>query len=161
MSLRYATLFYRGAGSPHIWYIFGLVHTLTSPGPLFLTRTTINKALLSRMTKTYQFRDCQRLLLPIGLASGSLPIRFVEAEWEVPKGTGCLPLPDSGQQRRPFDRAHEQYAESDDAVFEIADGMRMLSYWSRKIITPQQAAALLDERGGPPEEDRGNPHKRG
>jgi hypothetical protein len=113
------------------------------------------------MTKTYQFRDCQRLLLPIGLASGSLLIRFVEAGWEVTGGTGCLPLPDSGQQRRPFDRAHEQYAESDDAVFEIADGMRMLSYWSRKIITPQQAAALLDERGGPPEEDRGNPHKRG
>jgi hypothetical protein len=57
--------------------------------------------------------------------------------------------------------AYEQYAQkSDDPIFDIADGMRMLSHWSKEIITPQQAPVLLDERGGPPEEERGNPHKR-
>ncbi len=83
---------------------------------------------------------------------------FVEAGWEVP-GTSRYPI--VGNNGDLSIVAHERYAESDDPVFEIADGMRMLSYWSREIITPQQAAALLDERGGPPEEERGNPHKRG
>jgi hypothetical protein len=58
-------------------------------------------------------------------------------------------------------RATVFYALSDDPVSEIVDGRRMLSYWVRVIITPRQAAVLLDERGGPPEEERGNPPKRG
>jgi hypothetical protein len=37
----------------------------------------------------------------------------------------------------------------------------MLSYWVRVIVTPRQAAVLLEERGGPPEEERGNPHQLG
>ena len=57
--------------------------------------------------------------------------------------------------------AHEQYALSDDPVFEIVDGRRRLSHWVRVIITPRQAAVLLDARDGPPEEEPGNPHKRG
>ncbi len=83
---------------------------------------------------------------------------FVEAGWEVPGPTHYPVVGNTGDLSIV---AHEQYAQSDDPVFEIADGRRMLSHWSRKIITPQQAAALLDERGGPPEEERGNPHKRG
>ncbi len=45
--------------------------------------------------------------------------------------------------------AHEQYAETDDPAFELVDGRRIMSYWVRVIITPQQAAVLLEERGGP------------
>ncbi len=82
---------------------------------------------------------------------------FVEAGWEVP---GPSHLPIVGNQGDMAIVAHEQYAQrSEDPVFEIVDGMRMVSHWSREIITPRQARVLLDERGGPPEEERGNPHK--
>jgi hypothetical protein len=55
--------------------------------------------------------------------------------------------------------AHEQYSETDDPVFELVDGRRMVAYWVRVIPTPRQAAVLLEERGGLPEEERGNPYK--
>ncbi len=48
---------------------------------------------------------------------------------------------------------------SDDPVFELYDGERNLTYWVRVIPPPGQAMELLDEHGGPPEEERGNPHK--
>ena len=83
---------------------------------------------------------------------------FVEAGWEVP---GPSRYPIVGNAGDLSIVAHKQYAQSNDPVFKTADGMRMLAHWSREIITPQQAAALLDERGGPPEDERGNPHKRG
>jgi hypothetical protein len=81
---------------------------------------------------------------------------FVEAGWEAP---GPTRYPVVGNAGDLWIVAHEQYARSDNPVFEIADGMRMLSHWSGEIIMPRQAEALLDERGGP--EERGNPHKRG
>ena len=83
---------------------------------------------------------------------------FVDAGWEVP---GPMRYPIVGNAGDLWIVAHEQYALSDDPVFEITDGRRMLSHWVRVIITPRQAAGLLDERGGPPEEEPGNPHKRG
>jgi len=83
---------------------------------------------------------------------------FVEAGWEVP---GSMRYPLVGNAGYLSIVAHEQYAQSGEPVFEIADGRRMLSHWSREIITPGQARMLLDERGGPPEEERGNPHERG
>ena len=46
-------------------------------------------------------------------------------------------------------------------MFELSDGERELTYWVREIPTPQQAAELLEEHGGPPEEEWGNPYKRG
>ena len=55
--------------------------------------------------------------------------------------------------------AHQQYAQTDDPAFELVDGRRILSYWVRVIVTPQQAADLLEEHGGLPEEERGNPHQ--
>jgi hypothetical protein len=55
--------------------------------------------------------------------------------------------------------AHEQYAETDDPASELDDGRRILSYWVRVIVTPQQAAVLLEERGGLLEEEGGNPHQ--
>jgi hypothetical protein len=83
---------------------------------------------------------------------------FVEAGWEVPGHTRYPVVGNAGDLSIV---AHEQYAQrSDDPVFEIVDGRRMLSYWVRVIITPRQANVLLDERGGPPEQERGNPHAR-
>jgi hypothetical protein len=34
-----------------------------------------------------------------------------------------------------------------------------MTYWVRAIPTPRQALVLLEEHGGPPEEERGNPLK--
>ena len=45
------------------------------------------------------------------------------------------------------------------AVFELWDGERSLTYWVREIPTPRQAATLLTEHGGPPEEERGKPRE--
>ena len=55
--------------------------------------------------------------------------------------------------------AHEQYAQTEDPVFELVDERQVVSYWVRVITTPRQAAVLLEEQGGPPEEERGNPYK--
>ena len=46
--------------------------------------------------------------------------------------------------------AHQQYAETDDPVFELVDGRRVAAYWVRVIPTPRQAAVLLEEQGGLP-----------
>lgn len=48
---------------------------------------------------------------------------------------------------------------SDDAVYELHDVQKNVSYWVREIPTPQKAAQILQEHGGPPEEERGNHHK--
>jgi hypothetical protein len=48
---------------------------------------------------------------------------------------------------------------TDDPTFELLDRRRLLTYWVRVIPTPRQAALLLEERGGLPEEERGDPHK--
>jgi hypothetical protein len=55
--------------------------------------------------------------------------------------------------------AHRWVWESDDPVFELYDEERDLTYWVRVIPSPRQAAVLLEERGGRPEEERGNPYK--
>ena len=44
-------------------------------------------------------------------------------------------------------------------VFELYDVEKNLSYWVQAIPTPQKAAELLRTRGGPPEEERGNPYR--
>ena len=76
-------------------------------------------------------------------------------------GAGRPALPGSRNAGDLSITAHEQYARSDDPVFELADGRLMLSYWVKVIPSPRQGRVLLDERGGPPEEERGNPHERG
>ncbi|MDQ3637213.1 MAG: hypothetical protein M3426_04360 [Actinomycetota bacterium] len=83
---------------------------------------------------------------------------FVGVGWEVP---GPSRYPVVGNAGDLSIVAHEQYAETEDPAFELVDGRRVLSYWVRVIPTPRQAAVLLEERGGQPEEERGNPHKRG
>lgn len=44
-------------------------------------------------------------------------------------------------------------------VFELHDVEKNLSYWVMEIPTPQKAAELLREHGGPPEEKRGIPYR--
>jgi hypothetical protein len=82
----------------------------------------------------------------------------VDAGWEVP---GSSQYPIVGNYGDLSIVAHEQYAQGHDPLFEIVDGRRILSYWARVIVTPRQAGVLLDQRGGPPEEERGNPYVRG
>jgi len=57
--------------------------------------------------------------------------------------------------------AHSWAWETDDPFFELCDhrGEEDITYWVREIPTPQRAAHLLAECGGPVEEERGNPHK--
>ena len=54
--------------------------------------------------------------------------------------------------------AYGSFMGTDDPAFELLDRRRVTTYWVRVIPTPGQAALLLEERGGLPEEERGNPH---
>jgi hypothetical protein len=56
--------------------------------------------------------------------------------------------------------AYESVIGTDDPSFELLDrgrSGRVLTYWVRVIPTPRQAAVLLEEHGGLPEEERGHP----
>ena len=56
--------------------------------------------------------------------------------------------------------AYESVIGTDDPAFELLDRGRsrsVLTYWVRVIPTPRQAAVLLEEHGGLPEEERGHP----
>jgi hypothetical protein len=53
--------------------------------------------------------------------------------------------------------AYESLMGTDDADFELLDRRHLLTYWVRVIPTPRQAGVLLEEHGGLPEEERGNP----
>lgn len=44
-----------------------------------------------------------------------------------------------------------------DPAFEISHEEKNTTYWVREIPTPQRAIELIEENGGPPEEERGNP----
>ena len=47
--------------------------------------------------------------------------------------------------------------EGDDPAFEISHESKGTTYWVREIPTPQRAIELIEENGGPPEEERGSP----
>jgi hypothetical protein len=55
--------------------------------------------------------------------------------------------------------AYESFMGTDDPAFELLDRRRVTTYWVRVIPTPRQAAVLLEEHGGLPEGQRGNPYK--
>jgi hypothetical protein len=60
--------------------------------------------------------------------------------------------------------AYESVIGADDPAFELLDrgrSGRILTYWVRVIPTPRQAAVLLEEHGGLPEEELGYPPKLG
>ena len=47
---------------------------------------------------------------------------------------------------------------SNEPVYELYDVKKDVSYWVRDIPSPENAAELLQEHGGPPEEEWGNPY---
>lgn len=49
--------------------------------------------------------------------------------------------------------------EIDDAVFELSHEVKDTTYWVQEIPTPRRAVELIEENGGPPEEERGKPRK--
>jgi hypothetical protein len=53
--------------------------------------------------------------------------------------------------------AYESFMGSDHPAFELLDRRSVMTYWVWTIPTPRQALVLLEEHGGPPEEERGNP----
>ena len=94
----------------------------------------------------------------LGMTPEEIERRFVAAGWVVPDSSSRLPL--VGNRGDLSIVAHEQMAvKSDDPVFELVDRGQVRSYWVRMIPTPLLAAGLLEELGGPPEEQRGNPYK--
>ena len=58
-------------------------------------------------------------------------------------------------------RAYESSMGTDDPAFELLDRRRAVTYCVRTITTPHQAAVLLEEHGGLPEEKRGKKRPRG
>jgi len=56
--------------------------------------------------------------------------------------------------------AYESFMGTDDPAFELLDRRRLVTYWVRVIPTPRQAAVLLEEHGGLPDEERGNPYNK-
>jgi hypothetical protein len=57
--------------------------------------------------------------------------------------------------------AHSWVWGTDEPIFELCDheGEEDITYWVREVPTPERAAELLREYGGPVEEERGNPYK--
>ncbi len=54
--------------------------------------------------------------------------------------------------------ADESQIGAEDPAFELYDGQHGVTYWVRVIPTPRVARVLIDAHGGPPREERGNPH---
>ena len=51
--------------------------------------------------------------------------------------------------------AYPRAWEDEDPAFEISHEVNGTTYWVHEIPTPQQALKLIEEKGGPPEEERG------
>ncbi len=84
---------------------------------------------------------------------------FIDAGWELDGGfSEHLIIGENGDQSIV---AHRWAWGSEDPVFELSSKERDLTYWVREIPTPRQAGELLEEHGGPPEEEWGNPYKGG
>ena len=48
--------------------------------------------------------------------------------------------------------AHRSTWETDEPAYELYDAGRHVSYWVHEILTPEQAAKLLEEHGEAPDE---------
>ena len=84
---------------------------------------------------------------------------LIDAGWELDGGfSGHLIIGESGDRSIV---AHRWTWGSEDPVFELSSKERDLTYWVREIPTPRQAGELLEEHGGPPEAEWGNPYKGG
>jgi hypothetical protein len=57
--------------------------------------------------------------------------------------------------------AHNWVWDANKPVFELSGDGEDLTYWIDEIPTPKQGRRLLEENGGPSEEERGNTYKQG
>ena len=82
--------------------------------------------------------------------------RFANAGWDIDNGfPGYLVIGCRGDALSILARREEAFEpddDYDDALFEILDHRRDVTYWAKEIPTPQQAARLLQEHGQPPQE---------
>jgi hypothetical protein len=85
--------------------------------------------------------------------------RLIAAGWMVHHPSSRFPL--VGNRGDISIVAHQLMAEADEPVFELVHRARVPGYWVKTIPTPLAAAELLEELGGPPEEQRGDPYKGG
>ncbi len=93
------------------------------------------------------------------MTSEEIEQSFTSAGWGIDDGfSGHLVVGYSGDTLSIL--FYPEMLRNEDPVFEILDHMRNVTYWVREIPTPRQAGELLEEHGGLPEEERGNPHKR-
>jgi hypothetical protein len=83
-----------------------------------------------------------------------IELGFVGAGWRVTDDSSEHLL--VGNRGKLSILAYESVIGTDDPSFELLDRGRVLTYWVRVIPTSRQAAVLLEEHGGLPEE-RGYP----
>jgi hypothetical protein len=106
------------------------------------------------------YRLAERDRNAAAITSEEIEQGFASAGWEIDDGfSGHLVIGSSGDNLSIL--FYREMRRADDPVFEILDHVRNVTYWVREIPTPRQAGELLEEHGGPPEEERGNPHRRG
>lgn len=93
-----------------------------------------------------------------GMTSEEVERSFTSAGWAIDDGfSGHLVVGYSGDNLSIL--FHREMRGAEDPVFELLDHVRNVTYWVREIPTPGQAGELLQEHGGPPEEEWGNPYK--
>ena len=84
-----------------------------------------------------------------------IELSFVSAGWEIADlSSQHLLVGHSGDLSI---LAYGSAIATDDPEFELVDRRWASTYWVRVVPTPRQASLLLEEHGGPPEEQRGNP----
>ncbi len=86
---------------------------------------------------------------------------FADAGWKVGGGFFESGMSVVGLRSGLMIIAYETELRSENPLFELVDFERCLTYWVREVPTPDTAAKLLQEQGGLPAEERGNPYMGG
>ena len=81
-----------------------------------------------------------------------------EAGWKIDAGFGDHLV--VGQDTIVSILAYPWAWEADDPAFEISHEGKDTTYWVREIPIPRRAIELIEENGGPSEEERGKPRER-
>ena len=80
--------------------------------------------------------------------------RIASAGWELDAGFSGYLVIGCNRDNTLSIVAHPEkvFETAEDPLFEIIDHVQYLNHWVREIPTPSQAAQMLREHGGPPEE---------